>query len=110
MRVIRKILQLRLTLVSLVTAMAFATGASAGQIEEVPSAWRLQNYNSTYVVVFFTGATDCTMGSIRMTGTNDDINRFWSTVLSAKLANRKLGVVYSGTASSCTIDSFYIQN
>jgi hypothetical protein len=102
--------RLRLALAAIAATVVCAGPAFAGSIEEFPSGWRLQNYNSTYVVIFFTGATDCTMGSIRMTGTTDDVNRFWSTVLSAKLANRKLGVIYSGSGSSCTVDSFYIQS
>ncbi|MGR4867066.1 hypothetical protein [Caulobacter sp. LARHSG274] len=102
--------RLRLAFVAICAAAAFATPAFAGSIEEFPTGWRLQNYNGAYVVVFFTGASDCTMGSIRMTGTADDVNRFWSTVLAAKLANRKLGVIYSGGGSSCVVDSFYIQS
>lgn len=94
-----------------IIAAAFATIVMAGpvfadsEIQAIPTAWRLQNYVGGKVFVYFTGAS-CPSGNLVMNGSADESNRFWSTVLSAKLSGKPMGVFYD--PSSCGITSFYM--
>ncbi|SHM56405.1 hypothetical protein SAMN05518668_111155 [Sphingobium sp. YR657] len=90
----------------------FSSPAISGIIEEVPTNWRLQNYINTHeVAVWYSGATVCTSGKLGFSGsTADELNRFWSTVLTAKIAGRAVGITFTGTGDSCVINDFWIQN
>jgi len=90
-------------------AMLFLSQAASAQIFEisqVPSNWKLENYAGNNVVAWFTGTT-CTNGLLQFkkAATLEDKNRFWATVLSAKLANKPMFVRWDDT-SGCQIDSF----
>ena len=88
---------------------AYATDMS---IDTVPTSWRLQNYSGDKVVAFFTGSA-CESGRLdfRSDATLGDKNRFWSVVLTAKVANKPVVVYYdaSGAPSQCLISSFLLK-
>ena len=75
-------------------------------LSEVPSSWKLENYSGNNVVVWYSGTT-CTNGLLQFknSATIEDKNRFWSTVLSAKVANKVMFVRWDDT-DGCKIDSF----
>ncbi len=88
---------------------AFSGAAMANGIEAVPTGWRLENYVSSHsVVLWFTGAPDCTNGQMTGAGmSQDDYNRLWSTILTAKATSQKVGIYYNASGGNCTIVSFY---
>jgi hypothetical protein len=90
-------------------SLALGSVASAGQIEELPTGWRLQNYVGTHnVVLYYTGASDCTAGQMNGTGmSQDDFDRLWSLVLTAKATGRPVGLYYDTNGGACVITSFY---
>ena len=88
-----------------------AAPANAGVLNEVPTAWRLENYAGDNLVIWFTSANpECTNGKMSMSTsmTVEDRNRIWSTVLAAKLANRKVGLSYGGSGDFCVVSSVFI--
>ena len=75
---------------------------------EVPRTWRLENYVGSSVVVWGVTAPACGNHlQFPSTATVDDKNRFWALVMSAKFANRGIGIYY--TNPGCEIFSFYIE-
>lgn len=86
--------------------------AEAGIIEEVPTNWRLQNYIGNHeIAVWYSSAAGCTSGKLGFSGaTTEELNRFWSTVLTAKITGRPVGITFSGSGGSCIINDFWIQN
>ncbi|WP_145727903.1 hypothetical protein [Nitrospirillum viridazoti] len=85
-----------------------ASYAASGFVEEVPTKWRLQDY-IPHVVVWFTSASQCPNGQLNLpsTASADLIERFWSTVMTAKVTGKKIGVTYD--SSSCTITDYYLK-
>jgi hypothetical protein len=86
-----------------------AVPAQADGIVAVPTNWRLQDYGGGAINLYYTGAP-CTSGALVLVssapeGTKD---RLWSTILTAKLSNRPVGIFYHVDASTCIIDSFYM--
>ena len=77
-------------------------------IEAYPTAWRLQDYEDNTISIFFTGSP-CTNGRLILPASvsADSKNRFWSTILSAKMANKIVGIFYNPT--TCEITSFYLK-
>jgi len=102
----------KVLLAGVVACFAFAANvANANTIVlELPTNWRLENYPSSHEVhLWFTGASECTNGHIYFSGASaDDMNRLWAIVTTAKIANRKVGLQYTGTAGACTIISFFM--
>ncbi|WP_138918603.1 hypothetical protein [Nitrospirillum viridazoti] len=81
--------------------------AASGFIEESPTKWRLQDY-ITSITVWYTSAAQCTNGHLTLPNVSADLNsRFWSTVMTAKVTGKKIGVTYD--ASSCTITDYYLK-
>jgi len=76
-------------------------------IEAVPTAWRLQDYAGGQMNIYYAG-TPCTYGLLVMAGTSDKNNRFWSMIMSAKIAGKMVGIYYNPT-NSCTVTSFYLK-
>ena len=76
-------------------------------IETSPNAWRLQDYVGGQMNVYYTGSP-CTYGLLVMAGTSDENNRFWSMIMSAKIAGKFVGVYYNPT-DGCTVTSFYLK-
>lgn len=90
-----------------VTAPALADDA---MIYDYPTNWRLQNYenNSQPVTLWYTGS-NCDNGHLILpaSATEEDRQRLFSLILTAKAANQKVGVFYD--SSTCVISSFYAQ-
>ena len=86
-------------------AIASPVYADVVELDTVPSGWKLENYPGGPVVVWSTGAP-CNSGQLALpsSATADDINRFWSLVLSAMIAQQQLFVRYDTT--TCIIASF----
>lgn len=82
-------------------------------IEAYPTGWRLQNYSATtkratIVAVAYAGST-CIDGTLNFaaSATEEDKNRFWSLILTAKVSNRQVGLFYETTSGACNITSFW---
>jgi hypothetical protein len=88
--------------------LAGAPAYADNQIEAVPTGWRLQNYVSNVVNIYFTGSA-CTSGALSLpaNATSDDKNRLWSTILTAKATGRAVGIFYETVSGNCNITSFY---
>jgi len=101
-----------LSVVAVASAVMVSTSAWAdSDIFAVPTNWRLQNYVSSQgVVAWFTGS-NCTNGlvSFDSSASADDKNRFYSTVLTAKISGKAVGIFYETTSGACHITSFYLQ-
>ena len=101
----------------LVSTSAFAVTGEVYLDPQVPKPWRLQTYTSAtseVIVVFFT-PSPCVSGKLDFPSTvPSEKNRFWNTVLAAKLANKKMFVSYfrtddtAGAAVSCVITSYAV--
>jgi hypothetical protein len=96
-------------------AAAFAPAASADLVTGVPTGWVLQNYMGDHSVVAFFAGTPCSFNRVTMMSTmsEDDKNRFFTLVLTAKITGKVIGVYYTDDhtgANNCPIVSFYIQN
>jgi hypothetical protein len=77
-----------------------------------PATWRLEDYTSgSDVVAWFTGS-NCTNGKISFPAgtTQQEKNRFYAMVLTAKLNGKNVGVYYDNTSATCPISSFYTWN
>jgi len=81
--------------------------ASPAILEEIPSKWLLQDYLGQ-VATWFTSSS-CSNGLLMMpaSASADANNRFWSTVLSAKLSGKIMGVHYDN--ATCFISDFYLK-
>ena len=79
------------------------------QIYTDAKGWRLKNYPGNNVVAWYTESV-CTAGRLAFdfNATNEDKNRFWSTVMAAKATGKKLFVFYNhdSATGACTIYSF----
>ncbi|WP_334186008.1 hypothetical protein [Novosphingobium sp.] len=97
--------------------MSFAASEMA-QAEEVfdvvavPTAWRLENYVDGHkVMLWFTGAPQCTNGNLSGSGmSQDDYNRLWSLILTAKANSKPVSIRYTVTNGTCNIVSFLTDN
>ena len=99
-----------LTMLVVMGAMVTPAKAQDGHIHAVPSNWRLQNYISNTVMLYFTSAAGCDTGAMRGNGmSQDDYNRLWSTIMAAKSMNRPVGIFYTGSGPNCNITSFYME-
>lgn len=104
-----KIRVLRYALAALASAMVCgpALAAETG-LTAVPTNWRLQNYVSgggTGVVLWFTGSV-CANGQLLLPSTSGaaDHERLFSLILSAKISQRPVFIIYETT--NCVITSF----
>ncbi|MDV6331303.1 hypothetical protein [Asticcacaulis sp. 201] len=97
-------------LVSGVSLETSAVAQTTSLVEAVPSKWRLQNYIGGNVRVYFTGST-CDYGNITMpaSSTAEELNRFYSTVMTAKATSKTMGIYYIYDGSSCFVTSFYLK-
>jgi hypothetical protein len=86
---------------------AASSARCADSLVEVPTDWRLENYLGNSVVSWLPRII-CDNGMRQLhfdsSATNDDKNRYWSTVLSAKFAGKKIFVIYD--KPTCNIISF----
>jgi len=97
-------------LIALMSLGLFATPACADvNMEVVPTAWRLNNaIGNSQIQVYYTSSS-CGSGLMTLAGTSDEANRFWATVISAKIAGKAIGVFYNPSAAGCPISSFYLK-
>ena len=79
-------------LAGLLATVSIVPSASATELFEYPTAWRLQDdVAAHHVAIHFTGATDCTAGSMYMPGGDaSDYDRLWSLVITAKVTGKKV--------------------
>lgn len=99
-----------------VLAIPEFANATVVAYEDVPMAkWKLQYYvnGSGTTQIWNTGAPSCPGVSgnpltLPSTATADEINRFWSLILSAQATGAKVGIMYDN--STCVITSFYTPN
>jgi hypothetical protein len=92
-----------------VVVAAHAQTQTLINIERSPAAWRLQDYVGIGVSVYFTGSS-CSSGQLTFpSGTSsDDLNRFWSLIMAAKIAGQTVGVYYYISGTSCLLESYYL--
>ena len=102
----------RAAIVGMTMATALSAAASSVQLAAVPSSWRIETYvgatGAGNVVLWYTGSP-CTNGELSMSNPSEqDRNRLWTTVLAAKLANRRMFIYYenANAPSNCPISSF----
>lgn len=101
---IMKPLTILLTGISALLHAAPAVAASVG-VTLIPNAWILENYRGNEVTVWTNGTTgNCSRLHLDSQWTADDRNRFWSTVMSGKVAQRNVFVFYDDT--TCHLVSF----
>ena len=96
----------------ILSAPAFAVDASLENVD--PTPWRLQTYTSaTYDVpaVFFTQSLCTPSGVLNFASTNgSEKNRFWNTILVAKLAKKRMYISYdyNASAATCYVTSYAV--
>jgi len=81
--------------------------AAEAQFVAVPTAWRLEDYANGSVAAYFT-PSQCAQGQILLPASmsNEVKNRFWSLVMTAKVARKPIGVFYDTT--TCTVTKFFM--
>ena len=79
-------------------------------IEQVPTAWRLQQYGPNSAVAYYTAST-CAGGqlSVPTNYSADDISRFWATVMTARALGQVIGIYYDNSTPACYITSYYLR-
>ncbi len=96
-------------MLGLMTFIAPEAGlATQVNLQEVPTNWRLQNYVGGAMWVYYTSApSPCPDGGLQLppSATSDELNRFWSLVLTAKTTGAQVGIYYDSV--TCLISSFY---
>lgn len=102
----RTILRAFVALASVVSTPVFADT----MIEAVPTAWRLQDYMNGALTTWYTGSS-CASGQLILdvNAPADSKNRYWSLVMSAKMANKPIGVYYTVVNGGCYITNFYLK-
>lgn len=108
---LKKYMRLLISCITFALAsISWSEAAHATNLEAVPTAWRLQDYNDGAISIFYTGST-CSQGQLILpnTANNDSKQRLWSLILTAKVASKSVGVFYHYEPSvGCLIDSFYL--
>lgn len=93
----------------IVTAGLIASEATAAEASfvAVPTAWRLEDYTNGIIAAYFT-PSQCTSGQILFpaSASNEVKNRFWSLVMTAKVARKPIGVFYDTT--TCQITHYFM--
>lgn len=81
--------------------------AAQTAITNAPSAWKLENYESGDVVIWFT-SSNCGSGKVTMpaAASQGERSRFWATVSAAKLTGKKIFLYYDNQSSICRVISF----
>jgi len=88
--------------------LAWAANAFAdSSFTAIPKAWRLEDYNNGEVHAYFTPST-CVNGHIYLpaSANSDTKNRFWSTVMTAKITGKAIGIFYD--PATCIITHFFL--
>lgn len=84
-----------------------ANCAYADGFTVVPTAWRLESYGVSNVVLWYTPST-CAQGQIILSGsaTPAEHNRLYATVMAGKAAGIKVFINYTAASGVCVINSF----
>ncbi len=85
-----------------------APALSQGLIEAIPNGWRIQRYVGGAISVFYTGSS-CPQGGMNLAASSDEMNQFWSLLLTARSTQTKVGIYYDNSNNSCNIQSFYLK-
>ncbi len=91
--------------------IVFPISAQADTLITVDTnAVRMQAYVPDLVVAFGAGSA-CFDGKIQLdTNASDAIrNRFWATLMTAKVTGKKLSVSYETTSGQCNVTNFILQ-
>jgi len=90
----------------------FTAQAAVVEIDMVPTTWKLENYIGPPGPVAWFTSSNCTNGKVSFssTATASDLNRFWATVITAKVSQKVMFVRYDNTTADCLIASFGILN
>lgn len=95
---------------SVVIALFPVPALADNYFDQIPTGWRLQNYNAsaTRLQVSYT-ASNCAGGVLNFSSsaTSDDLNRFWALVLSARALGTRVGIFYETTSGICNITSYF---
>ena len=89
-----------------------ATSSTLSNVLGSPATWLLNEYVPNQVDIWRTPATEtCAAGQGHLTfnaavATQDDMNRFWAMVTTAKATNRQITIWHDST--TCYISSFNI--
>lgn len=83
--------------------------AQQQSVVAVPTAWRLQVYVPNLVNTYFTGAP-CPNGELAFdaNATADDKNRYWSMIMTAKVSQQPVEVLFVQSGTKCYINSFLL--
>ena len=96
---------------ALITHPRPALAQSSALIEAVPTNWRLQDYIDGNASLYFTGSpAPCVNGNLVLVGGSahgDSVNRLWSTIMTAKVSGKMVGIFYNPT--TCQIQNFYLK-
>lgn len=77
---------------------------------EVPKNWHIENRLGNTVKAYFTG-TNCVSGKLRLgaSATDKDKDRFWFTVMAAKLSSREIIIYYDASLPDCQLTRFRLK-
>lgn len=103
----------------MVLSLASTAHAALALYEDVPTDWFIQDYigSPAGVALYraqlpsgvcYNSTAEVTELTFPSTVTDNEVNRFWSAVISAKATGTKLGVYYDN--STCLISSFFVPN
>jgi hypothetical protein len=97
----------RLAILLLILIFSKLALAQTGSIIAIPSTWRLENYVSDNVVLWYTGST-CANGLMKLpvSASKADRDRLWVTVSLGKSSDKKVFIIYYPQSTTCEIISF----
>lgn len=97
----------RVGILTLLSCFPFSGVALAASFAEVPTNWQVINGMGNVINVYYTKTT-CADGRLRLgaNATDQDKNRFWSTIMAAKLSNNQVIVYYDPTLPDCQLTDF----
>jgi len=97
----------RLAVFGAVLVGSMPSFAALAVVAMVPMGWRLQNYTTNNVKIYYTGATACGPWQSLLLGGSfsaDDKNWFWTIIMIPKAVRKKVFVYYND--ATCAISSF----
>jgi hypothetical protein len=112
-------INMKKTLFGFIFGLVYATSSSAAvtqlSLENVdPTPWRLQTYTSATsetIAVFFTGSPCVYQQLLFPSPVASEKNRFWNTVLAAKIAKQRIFITYNydSVTQICMITSYALE-
>jgi len=93
----------------IVISLSFFSISQAAQVSitAIPTEWILENEAGGYINAYYTG-TSCPSGRLLLDGsiTEQDKNRFWSTIMTAKVSGMSVTVWYDSNLPDCPLRRF----